>query len=87
MALYWFCIIVFPIWRSTHIAALTLLGSFAVEFSQLYQADWINVIRSTTPGALLLGHGFLWQDLICYTTGVVLALSIDLLIPMKKNNW
>lgn len=49
---------------------LALSFSFLIEFSQLYQADWINAVRATTFGALVLGHGFLWTDLICYTVGV-----------------
>ena len=44
--------------------------SFAVEFSQLYQAGWINAVRETHLGALVLGRGFLWSDLACYTAGV-----------------
>ena len=40
-----------------------LLLSFAVEFSQLYQADWIDALRANRFGALVLGRGFLWADL------------------------
>ena len=61
-------------------------GAFAVcvvvELSQLYQAPWINALRNTTPGALVLGHGFLWSDLVCYALGVLLAAFIhQRLIP------
>lgn len=52
------------------IAVATLALAFAIEFSQLYQAGWINAVRDTRVGALVLGHGFLWSDLICYTVGV-----------------
>jgi len=31
---------------------------FAIEVSQLYQADWIRFLRETTLGALVLGKGF-----------------------------
>lgn len=51
--------------------------SFAIELSQLYQADWINGLRSTVPGALILGHGFLWVDLVRYTAGIAFAYVID----------
>ena len=56
---------------------LSLLFSFGIEFSQLYQSEWINQIRSTTIGALILGKGFLLVDLLRYTTGIVLANFID----------
>jgi hypothetical protein len=42
------------------IAAWSLTFCFAIEISQLYQAPWINQIRSTLIGHLILGQGFLW---------------------------
>ncbi|WP_335491102.1 DUF2809 domain-containing protein [Neobacillus niacini] len=56
---------------------LSFLFSFGVEFSQLYQADWINQLRGTVVGALVLGKGFLTVDLFRYTTGIVLAAAMD----------
>lgn len=68
---------------------ISLLFSYCIEISQLYQADWVNIVRSTTLGALILGHGFLWSDMICYTVGVLLSAAIDsrevILFPLKKN--
>ena len=63
---------------STRTLAIAALG-FAVvdEISQLYHAPWIDAIRATTPGALVLGYGFLWSDLACYTVGVVAAACLD----------
>ncbi|KAB6196446.1 ribosomal maturation YjgA family protein, partial [Bacteroides xylanisolvens] len=49
---------------------ISLLFSYCIEISQLYQADWANTVRNTTLGALIFGHGFLWSDMICYTVGV-----------------
>lgn len=49
---------------------ISLLFSYCIEISQLYQADWANTVRNTTLGALIFGHGFLWSDMIiiirCY---------------------
>lgn len=45
-------------------AAISLLFSYCIEISQLYQADWANAIRNTTLGALIFGHGFLWSDML-----------------------
>lgn len=59
------------------IALAGLLFSFAIEFSQLYQADWINGIRETLPGALILGKGFLALDLVRYTAGIAVAFLLD----------
>lgn len=56
---------------TTRIASAALITSIMVECSQLYHAEWIDSIRRTTPGGLVLGFGFLWTDLICYAAGVL----------------
>lgn len=67
---------------------IALIFSFAIEISQLYQSDWINTIRKTTIGGLVLGHGFLWMDLISYTIGIIIAVIIDkALSHAKSNKW
>ncbi|ULT59805.1 DUF2809 domain-containing protein [Neobacillus drentensis] len=58
----------------------SLLFSFMIEFSQLYQAEWINQIRSMWLGALVLGKGFLTADLVRYTVGILIAAFLDLLL-------
>jgi glycopeptide antibiotics resistance protein len=67
---------------------LSFLFSFGIEFSQLYQEDWINQIRGTLMGALILGKGFLIIDLIRYTIGIVIASWLDrvTIIKKQKNN-
>jgi glycopeptide antibiotics resistance protein len=67
---------------------LSFLFSFGIEFSQLYQEDWINQIRGTMLGALILGKGFLTVDLIRYTIGIVIASTLDrvMIIKKQKNN-
>lgn len=57
--------------------ALSLVFSFSIEFSQLYQANWINTIRDTTLGALILGRGFLVVDLVRYSVGIVFGWMVD----------
>jgi len=60
-----------------------------VETLQLYHAPWIEAIRHTRIGGLMLGFGFLWSDIICYAVGTVLAWIMVLVIerytpPNKK---
>jgi len=62
-------------------AAISFLICFAVEFSQLYQAEWINMIRQTRIGGLILGFGFLWSDLLCYAAGISAGIIIEILFP------
>jgi len=55
----------------------SFLFSFGIEFSQLYQENWINQIRGTTLGALILGKGFLAEDLVRYSVGIIVASVLD----------
>lgn len=61
------------------IVLMTLLFSYSIEISQLYQADWINTLRNTTPVGLILGYGFLWSDFICYIIGIGIGAFLDLI--------
>ncbi|MBS7566900.1 DUF2809 domain-containing protein [Mucilaginibacter sp. Bleaf8] len=70
-------------WRIAKVAAITLLFCYAIELSQLYQAAWINAIRATTPGHLVLGQGFEWGDLIAYTVGIMLGCAFDRIKRIK----
>ncbi|MCU0449024.1 MAG: DUF2809 domain-containing protein [Bernardetiaceae bacterium] len=63
--------------RSAHwVAVATLLFTWAIEVSQWYQAEWIRAVRRNFWGAMLLGHGFLWTDLVCYTTGIAVGWAV-----------
>ena len=67
--------------RSTLVVAgIALPICFAIELSQLYHAPWIDAIRRTLAGALVLGHGFLWSDLACYVAGVMFGASLETLV-------
>jgi hypothetical protein len=59
------------------VVLISLLFCFAIEFSQLYQAPWINHVRSTILGHLILGQGFLWGDLLAYLVGVGLGYGLS----------
>lgn len=63
-------------------ASLTLgLAAFAisvgVECSQLLDVAWLNRVRATTPGRLLLGSGFIWIDFVRYFGGALGATVVD----------
>src|SRR3954464_6144190 len=51
--------------------------SVLIEVSQLYHAPWLDSIRHTTLGGLILGYGFLWGDLACYAVGIGLGVVIE----------
>ena len=60
----------FPGARTVVLAGAALGIAFAVEFSQLCEADWLNRVRATRAGALVLGKGWVATDLLCYAAGV-----------------
>ena len=62
------------------ILVISIIFSYGIEISQLYHAPWIDSIRATTLGGLILGIRFLWSDLICYTVGIVIGAIIDKII-------
>ncbi len=45
------------------------LASFAIEFLQLWQPDWLQTLRATLPGRLVLGSSFYWLDFLQYGVG------------------
>ncbi len=56
--------------QTSWITLRALLFTFSIEVSQLYQSQWINSLRTTRLGGLILGYGFLWSDLIAYSIGI-----------------
>ncbi len=78
--------LLFPSMPSIKLTLFAIIICFLIELSQLYQADWINAIRNTRFGGLLLGYGFLWSDLISYLIGGLLGFSIELFLVNKYAN-
>jgi hypothetical protein len=56
---------------------ISVMFSWGVEFSQMIQVPWLNELRSTLWGALILGRGFLVIDLIRYLIGILCVYLID----------
>ncbi len=63
----------FPRVSTLALALLALGFAWSVEFSQLYHAPWIDAVRATLPGRLVLGATFNWPDLPAYALGVGLG--------------
>ena len=76
----------FPHLKTIKTTLLALLFCVIIEFFQLYKAQWIINIRNTTLGHYILGQGFLWTDLICYSIGVIISRLVDLKITTKTQN-
>lgn len=70
MMVFCFVRLLFVRWRMCWVAAVALAIAFAVEFSQLIRLEWLCRFRNTFVGHMLLGQGFMWQDLVAYIVGV-----------------
>jgi hypothetical protein len=65
---------------TARVATAAVAWCFAIELSQLYRAPWIDAVRATTPGRLVLGQGFHAFDLVCYVIGVGLAVGLERMV-------
>ncbi|MEO8615688.1 MAG: DUF2809 domain-containing protein [Luteolibacter sp.] len=64
---------VFPRLSTVRVTLLALITSYAVEFLKFHHAPWLENIRNTTPGHLVLGYAFSWGNLVAYTMGAALG--------------
>jgi hypothetical protein len=77
----------FARWPTSRVFIVALLICYAVETSQLYHAQWIDAIRNTRLGGLMLGYGFLWSDIACYTVGVSLGALLEIFVVKRSNGF
>lgn len=61
-------------------AAVALACCVAIECSQLYRGAWVDAIRRTLPGRLVLGQGFHAFDLVDYAIGTALGAGVRWLL-------
>ena len=72
---------------------VTVAGAMLIEFSQLYQAEWIRQLRATVPFNFVLGQGFLVSDLVAYVIGALGMLLLDFFwlrprkLPFDSNGY
>ncbi|WP_158825997.1 DUF2809 domain-containing protein [Mucilaginibacter lacusdianchii] len=77
LMVYYIVRFISPAFSLSKAAICSLAFSYAIEIFQLYQAPWINAIRQTLFGRLVLGQGFEWGDLAAYTLGIAIGLLGD----------
>jgi hypothetical protein len=76
---------IFNRWEIKRVIIFALTFCYLIEISQLYHAPWIDTVRSTHLGGLVLGFGFLWSDLLAYSFGVGFGALIEW-ISFKNNH-
>lgn len=75
-----------PTTSTRRVATLALIVSLLVEVSQLYKARWIDSVRRTALGGLVLGFDFVASDLACYAAGVGLGMLIARLVRRSESD-
>lgn len=66
-----------PVWK---VALFACFICYVIEVLELIQAPWMKNLQHTPPLGLILGYGFNWSDLVCYTIGCLLGWGIGVLI-------
>ncbi len=84
LMIYFLTRMLFINWSKKKSASIGLLFCFIIEVSQLYHSNWIDAIRKTAIGGLILGYGFLYSDLASYLLGIILGYIIDIIINRKN---
>lgn len=69
--IFWMLLValIWPRPRPTGIALTVFFATCLLEFLQLWQPDWLQAIRATLPGRLVLGNSFTWSDFPYYAIG------------------
>lgn len=71
--------------KAIQIAIISLLICYGIEFLQLYQGEWMIELRKTLFGRYALGQGFLWSDILAYTSGIFIVYIIEKKILKHTN--
>ena len=73
--------------RTSRAAAIALVFCAAIEGSQAYHVPWLDAVRDTLPGHLVLGQGFHAFDLACYALGVALGAALEVGARWASRAW
>ena len=68
-------------------AVFSAIFCYAIEISQLYHSGWIDAIRSTVLGGLVLGYGFVWSDIIAYSAGICIGIFLEMIFIFQTRVW
>lgn len=78
--IYFLVRIFLPFKNTFSIALLSLLICYSIEFLQLYQGEWMIELRKTLFGRYVIGQGFLWEDILAYTFGIITVFVFEKII-------
>lgn len=75
---------IFRVVETKRVALMGISFCYLIELSQLYHTNWIDNIRKTTFGGLVLGYVFSWKDLLAYALGIGVGVIIERLFMLIR---
>src|SRR4051812_13288310 len=72
---------------TVRVALLALCFAWSVEFLQLYHVPWLDGLRSTRLGHLVLGDTFNSPDLLAYVIGIALGAFAEYVFLHEKHRF
>lgn len=73
--IFWCLFVIYlrPRWKLIWICLAIFLVTSSLEFLQLWHPPFLEVIRSTFIGKILIGTEFVWTDFLYYAIGCILG--------------
>ncbi len=66
-----------PGWQTIALMLVASCIAVGVEVSQLWHTPWLDALRQTRLGVLLIGRYFAWADILAYLAGIAAAAGVD----------
>ncbi len=73
-----------PVASTARLGGVAVAISWCVEFLQLYHSSWVDSIRATRVGHLVLGSTFNSPDLLAYCVGIGLGAAAESVFAMVR---
>jgi hypothetical protein len=70
--------------RTRTLFLLAFALTWGIEFSELYQTNWINALRAGWLGGLILGYTFLPIDLLLYLCGIGAGVVLEKVVLFRN---
>jgi hypothetical protein len=70
--------LLFPMISTSNAASWAFLIPALFGFGQLYHAPWLEAMRGTSYGLVVLGTQFAIPDFACYAGGALLGMTVEL---------
>ncbi len=86
-AFYLGFILVIPRLPIAAAVGMTIVITFGIEFLKLCHAQWLESIRATGVGGVILGHAFFWHDFLSYILGTALGVFLDQWVLRKGSRF